>query len=98
MKLSNDNKKYLKNINVPEEDFTQIEECIPYTTFKLYKPIKGKYDEFVRNISRKEAIEILGIKEFLSGMSRSAFHLTAVRFSLDENYTVYFDSSKYFKE
>lgn len=87
MKLTKLDKEYLKDLGVSEEDFRQIEEA---TT-------KTKYELDNKNISRTRAIEILGREIYLSGITRSAFHWSAVRYSLDGNTTIYFDSSKLFQ-
>jgi hypothetical protein len=51
--------------------------------------------EDIKKISQEKALEILGREEYLSGISRSAFHWSAVRDNNGE--TVYFDSSKLFE-
>ena len=44
-----------------------------------------------------QALEILGEKKFLSGISRSAYHYTAARETEDGEFVVYFDSSVLFR-
>jgi len=51
----------------------------------------------VKKISREDAIKILGMETYLSGIARSAFHWNSVRDS-ENGESVYFDSSKLFKE
>ena len=87
MKLRKIDKVMLEELNVPEKDWAQIEAAISKTTFEYNK----------RRISASEASRLLGRKEFLSGMSRSAFHWSATRETPD-GATVYFDSIRYFKE
>lgn len=88
MKLTKTDKEMLLCIGVREEDFAQIQEVmqVRYTSYEL----NGE------KISRDKAIEILGRKKFLAGLSRSAFHYTAVSIA-DSGERVYFDSSKYFR-
>ena len=43
-------------------------------------------------ICRDYAIQVLGREEYLSGLSRSAFHATAERTTIDGAHTVSFDS------
>ena len=85
MKLTNKDKELLTSWGHPESDFAQIEKAMSKTTYET----NGK------KISRDEALETLGRKEYLSGISRSAFHWSACR-GEEGNY-VYFDSSKLFK-
>lgn len=49
-----------------------------------------------RRISPKEARKILGDKQFLSGISRSAFHFTSMR-KAEDGTEVLFDAYPYFK-
>ena len=82
-----------------EEDLPQIEEAADVTKYSLIKyeedNWRGKYDE--KRISRTEAIRILGRKGWLSGLSRAAFHMSAVRNLDDMRSQVYFDSRNLFK-
>lgn len=86
MKLTTEDKETLKEYGFPDEDISQIEEATKKTVYEM--------DD--KKISQKKAIEILGRKKYLSGISRSAFHFSAVRDN-DKGETVYFDSSKLFK-
>ena len=88
MKLTLKDKAYLYNNGYSLEDVKQIECCIRHTIY---------YDKEDKCISRKKAIEILGREKWLSGMSRSSFHWSAVRINEDTNEEVYFDSSAFFK-
>jgi len=89
MKLKKEDKKILKNLGVEEEDFNQIERAIKKTVYEL------KDKDGTREIAQEEALKILGREEFLSGISRSAFHWSSVR--KNGGKTIYFDSSKLFK-
>lgn len=86
MKLTSEDKKILKGNGCLDEDMCQIEKATTKTVYEMN-------DE---KISQGKALEILGRKEYLSGISRSAFHYSAIRNS-DNGETVYFDSSKLFK-
>ncbi|AMN31045.1 hypothetical protein BFS06_14595 [Clostridium perfringens] len=87
MKLKNDDKELLKTWGYCDKDIQQIEEATKKTIY-----IFGD-----KKISTKKAIEILGKEEYLSGISRSAFHFTSAR-SNKEGDTVFFDSSKLFED
>ena len=94
MKLTKADKAYLISINESEQDFPQIEEAMEVTKYEL-TDADGK--ETIRSISRKEAIELLGRENWLSGLDRSAFHWTAMRQTKDEKGYVLFDSAKLFR-
>ena len=92
MKLTVKDKKILSDMGYSDKDFNQIEKAISIT----------KYTAYGREITPPEAIKILGISVFLSGISRSAFHWSAIRYANDEiecntdDNSVYFDSSALF--
>lgn len=88
MKLTENDKQILKKWGHPDADIPQIEEATGKTIYKL---------NFKERISAKRAIELLGRKEFLSGISRSAFHFTATRNIENTDDVVYFDSSALLK-
>lgn len=91
MKLTTDDKKMLLEWGYSESDFRQIEEA--------FQKSKTKYKLGSTPISRDEAIRLLGQRQFLSGIARSAFHVTAARavpMSMTDE-TVYFDSSNLFR-
>lgn len=93
MKLTQKDKEYLRSIGeTEEEDINQIERAISKTKFEYHG----------ERISTKTAIGILGREIFLSGMQRSAFHLSAVRYADWADWNgedgVYFYSSEYFKK
>ena len=90
MKLSFEDKIMLQEMSVPEKDFAQIEAAAQKTKYYI---LPGK-----ERISRSKAIQILGRKNYLSGLARSAFHWDAIRYADDGSATkVLFDSSNYFK-
>ena len=83
LKLNKEQKVMLIEMGYAFKDFPQIE-------YAMRKDVT--YYEYDNNrISREEVIELIGMKEYLSGIGRSAFHYTSVRSG------VYFDSSKLFK-
>ena len=87
MRLSREDKELLHAMGVEDRDFEQIEEALraDMTSYKLES----------RRISRKQAIELLGMYDFLSGIARSAFHWTAVRETPDGK-KVFFNSRRLF--
>ena len=88
MKLTEKDKIILKEWGHSDEDFVQIERAMDkrITNYK----IDG------RVATREEVLTFLGRKDYLSGLSRSAFHWTSCR-SIDNHY-ISFDSSKLFKD
>ena len=96
MKLTEKDKEDLLAMDVPPEDFRQIADAaqLKYTKYSLY----AKGSERGKRISRDDAIRLLGRKEWLSGLSRSAFHFTACRDTLDGASFVLFDSHKLFAD
>lgn len=88
MKLTNRDKEILSSWGHTEKDIKQIEEATRKTIYKLNAKEK---------ISCQDAIKLIGRKAFLSGVSRSAFHWSASRYTNDGNNFVSFDSSKLFQ-
>lgn len=93
----------LKKWGYPDRDIPQIQEGIKVSTYELCKRLNPDTEDFdedrsklVRNLTAKEAYRKLGRKEFLSGIGRSAFHVSAVRDCTNENYFVMFDSGALF--
>ncbi len=91
MKLNKKDKEMLIRANCSESDFFQMEEASKKTNFFLLKN-----DSIKKQITKTQALEILGRELFWSGIARSAFHWTAVRESI--NGTIYFDSSSFFRK
>lgn len=73
------------------KDIPQIKAALRKTQFTKHTP----HDNGIR-ISADSARKILGDRPFLSGISRSAFHWSAVR-QKDDGTIIYFDSTPYFK-
>lgn len=82
MKLTSEDKELLLSLGHTEKDFGQIEEAMSKTI----------YEEKGKRISRKQVLEKMSRTEWLSGISRSAFHYTAMRSG------VLFDSSRLFNK
>lgn len=88
MKLNKRQKEILLKWGHTNEDISQIENAISFTTYTI---CNGKE----KRIGRKKVIELLGEKEWLSGISRSSFHWTSYR-KVNDN-EIYFDTSKFFR-
>lgn len=89
MKLTKEDRQYLREIcHENEAAIEQIERASQKTVYEY----QGK------RISEKRALEILGRKQLLSALDRSAFHWTACTGGTDEDEWVYLDSSRFFKE
>ena len=86
MLLSEEHKRYLKKLGNTKKDVEWIECALVMSTFKF----RG------RRISAEKAIRLLGQENFLSGLSRSAFHWSAVR-NTEDGERVMFDSSRLYK-
>ena len=93
MKLTNEDKKLLVGLGHKEEDLKQIEKA---TVKTMYELSKTSFNTENFEISANEAIEILGRRNYLNGISRSAFHRSAC-VDNGNGQVVHFDSSKLFK-
>lgn len=93
MKLTNQDKEYLKKLGHTSEDFAQIEKATGKTTYTLCDEFTGKETL----INTEKALELLGRETYLSGISRSAFHWSALRETKTYGISIYFDSSRLFK-
>ena len=93
MKLTEEDKQLLREIGHSDEDFPQIEEAMQ--TKSTEYTFQGK------RISRAKAIELLGRRKYLCGLSRSAFHWSAVQpvgeSDDPEDGVIRFDSHNLFK-
>lgn len=88
MKLTSEDKNILRGFGYPEDDFEQIEKATlsKYTTYEIND----------KKVSLSEVLKVLDRIEYLSGISRSAFHWSSVRDGKNGE-IVYFNSSKLFK-
>ena len=82
----------LRSWGYTDKDIEEIKDALKYT---VYAYINSADEDW--SISVDEAIKKLGVKTFLSGISRSAFHWTAMRETPNGKGKVYFDSSARFK-
>lgn len=88
--LTDSDLKFLKSIGHLEEDFNQLEDAANECKYELWKK-----DYPSKERSRKQIIKILGRKKWLTGLSRAAFHATAVREK--GNIQVYFNLNEWWK-
>lgn len=86
MRLSENDKKYLEKMGHTEKDFDQIREAAARTVYSM----NGE------RITARQAVKLLGRKNFLSRLSRSAFHWNCSR-ETDDGGTVELDSSRLFR-
>ncbi len=93
MLLTKDDKKQLRKWGHTARDYRQIELVSTCCLFTLYTGGMKK-DKL---ICADEALEALGRREFLSGLSRCAFHWSATRTTEDGKSMVSFDASPYFR-
>lgn len=103
MKITSADREYLLSVDVSEEDFPQMEEASKgkNTKYELHaKMDKDSHTLYkIRRLTQKEALALLGRNIFWDGISRSAFHWTALRKVPNSSMEyVFFDSSKYFKD
>ncbi len=84
---------YFTRIGHPEKDMKQLWKAIQDVRLTLTDEENGKEER----ITIDKAIEVLGVCDFLSGISRSAFHATAVRDDVNHRYSVYFDLTDWWK-
>lgn len=88
MNLTKSDQDYLISLGHITNDLPQIEEAM--------REYMTTYTMGSKRITRQEAIEQLGRQKYLSGLSRSAFHYSAVQYT-SNNIPIYFDSSKLLK-
>lgn len=94
MKLTKKDKEYLLSNGYAESDFEQIGNIAKYIKYEMFT----KEDEsIVTRITQRECIKLLGRNIFLSGLGRTAFHHSAVRYNDEGTIYVVFDGGKYFK-
>ena len=89
MKLTTQEKEWLRSWGHDDDDFPQIEEALDKR--------KTTYELGGQTITREQAISLLGRETYISGISRSAVHYTAAR-CLDDGRSILFDSSNLFRE
>ena len=88
MKLTEEDRDFLRTqYHEDEESIDQIEKALRKTTFHMGN----------ERISAEEVIARIGREMFLSGIDRSAFHVTALRITPDGK-EIFFNSRRFFKE
>ena len=85
--------KYFLSIGHPKSDLDQLWRAVHQARLTLTVNDTGKET----SIGIDKAIEVLGECNFLSGISRCAFHATAHRVSSDFKYSVDFDLRHWWK-
>ena len=90
--LSKNDTEILLSFGHRVEDLAQIDKAISVSRYYVYNSDNNKGSD----ITAKTARRLLGAKEFLSGIGRSAFHWNAIRETKDGR-EVLFDSSPLFK-
>lgn len=93
IKMTEERKQMFRDMGHEESDMRQLSEALKRTKYKISSREEGR----TTPISAVQALEILGEKKFLSGISRSAYHYTAARETEDGKFVVYFDSSMLFR-
>lgn len=94
-KLEKWQKEKLLEWGYQEDDIAQIEKALTKTTFTMhFNKLDGLKD---KKITQWEARWHLTPEDFLSGLSRSAFHYSSSRTSKEGDFTIHFDSSKLFR-
>ena len=91
--LKKRSEKYFIGIGHPKGDLDQLWRAVHQARLTLTDMKTGKETP----IGIDKAIEVLGECNFLSGISRCAFHATAYRDSPDLKYSVYFDLHHWWK-
>ena len=92
-RVNEEEKKYLvEKCGHREEDLRQIGMAYYATNYEFNCTNKVG----VCKVSAETARDLLGFEEFWSGLSRSAFHSSAVR-DIDDDRYVYFDTSRLFQ-
>lgn len=90
-RLTDKDRELLLGWGHPERDLQQIEDAANEGDITVYRKRTGSWHP----VSVDAAIRILGRKEFLSGLSRAAFHCTAER--QNHRRRVYFDLGIWWK-
>lgn len=91
MKLTKEDVEQLKAWGFREQDIPQLQEAANKTRYELIDVGGG------RTVGVRDVVKEIGRTNWLSGIARSAFHWTAVRFNDDKSTRIDFDSSKIFE-
>lgn len=84
---------YFLRIGHPKEDLDQLWRAIHQAKLTLRNEKTGKE----QCIAIDRAIEVLGEEEFLSGISRCAFHASAIRYDAGKKHAVSFELYHWWK-
>lgn len=90
MELTKKDKKQLLKWGYTEEDFAQIERCLKEVRIESF----SRKDHW-KPISAETALKMIGRTEFLSGISRAAFHTSAMRDGKNKYARLYFEFDPY---
>ncbi len=85
--------EYFTRIGHPKDDLNQLWRAVHQAKLTLTDKKTGKEQP----IAIDRAIEVLGEEEFLSGISRCAFHASACRKDAKGRFSVYFDLYHWWK-
>lgn len=83
--------EFFLKIGHPEKDLPQLKEALNICKVTVY----NKKTKKEKRISKKRAIELVGLETFLGGISRAAFHWTSAN-EIDKENEIYFDCKKMF--
>lgn len=89
-----DRKWFAENYPDDMEYMKQIED-VAYVMILSKETDVDRWHSTFNQITAEEAIEILGIEKFLSGLHRVAFHRSAVRYNNDESIHIHFRAFTY---
>jgi hypothetical protein len=99
MKLTNKDKNYLLSLGYTNEDFTAIEDVTKNIKYELFftKYALISISAYPKiKLNQKQVIGMLGRETFLSGIGRTTFHSSAVRYSkVLPNIAIYFERKKF---
>lgn len=84
---------YYLRIGHPKEELDQLWRAVHQAKLTLKNEKTGKK----QCIGIDRAIEVLGEEVFLSGISRCAFHATAIRYDAEGKFSVDFDLYHWWK-
>lgn len=87
----NDKDILINKMHYRSQDIPQIEDALSKTRYEIFGG-----NAKARKISAEKACSLLERTDFLSGISRSAFHWTATKEYAPGSY-ILFDSTKYFR-
>ena len=87
MKITKEMEDYFLRVGHPKEDLRQLKKAIREVRLTLSDK-KGWMDD--EKISNEQAVKVLGMETFLSGISRAAFHATCSRDTKDNKQSVSF--------